>query len=295
MWGLAIGYKCFLISEAFGLMSGPSRPSQGSSEVRDGSGSDDDWLRELCLPGEASCSAGSASINNNRDCDAGAGDMEVDSLERLLHEDDCSGEPSQLSLKELMAAGAEFCTERSFRRFESAASGYNDNPVAAADGPFMMVDGHREQLVSTNYYKMLAPASLHWMPRLEPVMRAVLQDPTILIEFSPTNQLASRVLSHAEGRIRMLHSSLLTYKIGLTADPAYRWRKAEHAYCREIPKTFATMRLLAILEYGESAAYLEASLISTFNVHPACKNIAAGGESASKMQRPFFVYAVASA
>ena len=237
-----------MISEAFGLMSGPSRPSQGSSEVRDGSGSDDDWLRELCLPGEASCSAGSASINNNRDCDAGAGDMEVDSLERLLHEDDCSGEPSQLSLKELMAAGAEFCTERSFRRFESAASGYNDNPVAAADGPFMMVDGRREQLVSANYYKMLVPASLHWMPRLEPVMRAVLQDPTILIEFSPTNQLASRVLSHAEGRIRMLHSSSLTYKIGLTADPAYRWlpRDPEDLCCHAASGHFGVRRICSI-------------------------------------------------
>ena len=88
-------------------MSGPSRPSQGSSEVRDGSGSDDDWLRELRVPGEASCSAGSASINNNRDCDAGAGDMEVDSLERLLHEDDCSGEPSQLLLKEPYGGGSQ--------------------------------------------------------------------------------------------------------------------------------------------------------------------------------------------
>ena len=283
-----------MIPEAFGLMSSGS--SHGATEVRDGCDSDHEWLMELCLPdGKASGSAGSVNNNNIRDRDAD--DMEVDSLERLLHEDDCSGDPSQLSLKDLMAAGAEFCTERSFRRIESAASRYNDNPGAAGDGqgPLMMVNGRREQLVSANYYKTLVPAALHLMPRLEPVMRAVLQDPTILIEFSPTNQLASRVLSHAEGRIRMLHSSSLTYKIGLTADPAYRWRKAEHAYCREIPKTFATMRLLAILEYGESAAYLEASLISTFNVHPACKNIAAGGESASKMEGPFFVYAVASA
>ena len=173
--------------------------------VRDGCDSDHEWLMELCLPdGKASGSAGSVNNNNIRDRDAD--DMEVDSLERLLHEDDCSGDPSQLSLKDLMAAGAEFCTERSFRRIESAASRYNDNPDAAGDGqgPLMMVNGRREQLVSANYYKTLVPAALHLMPRLEPVMRAVLQDPTILIEFSPTNQLASRVLSHAEGRIRML-------------------------------------------------------------------------------------------
>lgn len=270
-------------------MSGPS--TQGAS---DGSDSDNDWLMELCTQ----CPELKKADNINTENDNHVGDgMEVDSLERLLHEQDCcTGDAEQISLKEAIAFNAQFCTERRFERFQSAASRmYDDYPSADRQGPFMMIDGQRQQLVSANYYKMLVPAALHGLPRLEAVMRSILQDPQILLEFSASHQLASKVLSHAVARIRNLISLSLTYKIGLTYDPAQRWRFADHAYCRQSPRSFATMRLLAVVEHGETAAFIEASLIASFREHSGCKNIAGGGETTAKIQGPFFVYAVASA
>ena len=166
------------------------------------------------------------------------------------------------------------------------------NPVSYS-GAFVMVDGRREQLVSANYYKTLTPVPLQNLPRLQSVMRTLLADPQIHVDFL-TCQLASKILKHAYARIHHLISTSVKFKIGLTADPCHRWRHAAHSYCLEKPRIFQSMKLLAILEHGEAVAMLEAALIATFISHEACLNVAEGGESISKIDGPFFVYAVVS-
>ena len=252
------------------------------SEVRPES--DDEWFVEL-LSSHADRSSTAAEAAES------SMDVEGDTLQQLLTSDGSGSHDGwdEPSLSSLLAKHSEFCKEGPC---VTPAASRCENPVSYS-GAFVMVDGRREQLVSANYYKTLIPVPLQNLPRLQSVMRTLLADPQIHVDFL-TCQLASKILKHAYARIHHLISTSVKFKIGLTADPCHRWRHAAHSYCLEKPRIFQSMKLLAILEHGEAAAMLEAALIATFISHEACLNVAEGGESICKIDGPFFVYVVVS-
>ncbi|CAE7615832.1 cpt [Symbiodinium sp. CCMP2592] len=241
------------------------------SEVRPES--DDEWLVELLSSHAGSSSRAAEAAESSMD-------VEGDTLQQLLTSDGSGSHDGwdEPSLSSLLAKHSEFCKGGPC---VATAASRCENPVSFS-GAFVMVDGRREQLVSANYYKTLIPVALQNLPRLQSVMRTVLADPQIHVDFL-TCQLASKILEHAYTRIRHLISTSVKFKIGQTADPSHRWRRAAHSYLLEKPRVFRSMKLLAIFEHGEAAAMLEAALIATFISHEACLNVVLGGESISKI------------
>ena len=77
--------------------------------------------------------------------------------------------------------------------------------------------------------------------------------------------------------------------------PVHRWNCAEYGYKHDALTPWSYMRVLAIFQYGESAAVLEAALIFSWQNDCRCLNRAGGGESVLKQGSPFFVYVVVAA
>lgn len=89
---------------------------------------------------------------------------------------------------------------------------------------------------------------------------------------------AGAVLAHASQVVRdVIGQGPTIFKIGITADPDYRWRNAKYGYQRDRD---AYQQMLVFSEADSAgAAMLEASLISMFRNTSGCRNAAPGGES----------------
>ena len=151
-----------------------------------------------------------------------------------------------------------------------------------------------QRLASRNYWKSLVPANLHGLPGLSAVMNEVLAHPCIKLEVLPTTVLASKLLNHANNLIRAVPVES-KFKIGLTVHPVHRWQNPQYGYNRETSLVWSKMRLVCILQYGESAGMMEAALIQAWASDHRCVNEAGGGESVLKQAGPFFIYVVVSA
>ena len=145
------------------------------------------------------------------------------------------------------------------------------------------------QIVSPNYWKLLVPEPLLYLPRFEEVMRGVMADLDIRLSFLPSNLLASKILAQAHAVLQGLPGKCC-FKIG----PLHRWQNPAFGYKHSRNPLWHIMKLLGVVAHGESAGFLEAALISAWASHPSCLNEAGGGEAISKQEGPFFVYVVVS-
>ena len=151
-----------------------------------------------------------------------------------------------------------------------------------------------DKLASANYWKCLVPATFHDLQAMGDIMNAVLAEPAVRLEVLPKTVLANKILTHANAVIRAVPESC-TFKIGITTHPVHRWNNSEFGYKHELFPKWECLKILAILQYGESAGIFEASLIESWADDPRCLNDAGGGESVLKIAGPSFVYVVVAA
>ena len=153
--------------------------------------------------------------------------------------------------------------------------------------------GKRQRLVSSNYWKLLVPKHLHDLPRLPDVMKAILMEPDITLEIQPSLGLASKVLQNAQ---RVLHDlpKQSCFKIGQTSHPVHRWGNIDYGYKHSRQTQWRTLKIIAVVAHGETAGFVEATLISAWCSDIRCLNVAGGGEGISRQEGPFFIYAVVS-
>ena len=147
------------------------------------------------------------------------------------------------------------------------------------------------RLVSSNYWKLLVPKHLHYLGRLPELMKNIMEEPDISLEIRSCHALASRVLEQAHQCIRALQGC---FKIGLTSDPVHRWSNSNFGYKHSLRPRFQGLKIIGVVAHGEAAGFLEAALISAWSSDPRCLNVAGGGETISRQEGPFFVYAVVS-
>ena len=152
--------------------------------------------------------------------------------------------------------------------------------------------------VSPNFWKTLVPENLLALPRVKGVIKDIMMDPNLILNFEPSYTLASKVLAHANEVIKAIPNNCL-FKIGQTSHPAHRWNNEGYGYKHysdpwTLLPIWCNMRILGILAYGESAGFMEAALIAAWCSHPCCANDASGGEAVCKTDGPFFVYIVVS-
>ena len=148
-----------------------------------------------------------------------------------------------------------------------------------------------ERPASTNYWKCLVPAPLHDLKALGDIMNAVLAEQAVRVEVLPKTVLASKILSHANAVIRAVPENIV-FKIGITTHPVHRRNNPDFGYKHSLFPQWDCLKILAIMQHGESAGIFEASLIETWAGHPCCLNEAGGGESVLKLSGPSFVYVV---
>ena len=132
---------------------------------------------------------------------------------------------------------------------------------------------------------------MHDVSGLQDIMNDILADPDVTLQVHPRATLASKLLDHAHSVIRDIPEDAW-FKVGLTKHPVHRWRNPEFGYVHESSPPWSSMKVLTLLEHGESAGIFEASLLSVWASDVRCLNQAGGGEAVSKQAGPFFIYVV---
>ena len=158
-------------------------------------------------------------------------------------------------------------------------------------GAVVQRNSGRTRLVSGNYWKLLVPKHLLHMPRLPGLMSEIMAEPAVRFDVVAGNALASKVLQNAQAVIRSLPTKRF-FKIGLSLNPVHRWCNLEYGYQNSISPHWSQMRVLAMLEHGEAAGFVEAALVASWQADSRCLNSAHGGEAVAKQEGPFCVYVV---
>lgn len=154
----------------------------------------------------------------------------------------------------------------------------------------------RNKAIMATVSSLRIPAEILSMPlTMERLERLASISPTAIYLQVTKQRLANLVLTHCKAAIatRCVNSEICnSFKLGLTCDPASRWTDEIYGY-RQL--NFSSMTIVAILQTGEAAAYLEAALISEYVTSPKCLNKALGGEGNTHNPGPYFVYFVINA
>lgn len=141
--------------------------------------------------------------------------------------------------------------------------------------------------------------SLRALPRLHKLIQGGLgNDGLVWLKTPPANYNAGQQLSWCKAKINsVLSQGPYVYKIGITADPIFRFYKVPTAsspspgYYRCHEK-FKAMHVLFACQSFDEASLMEAALIEAHVGKPGCRNVKLGGEGRRSEDPPFFTYAV---
>ena len=146
--------------------------------------------------------------------------------------------------------------------------------------------------------KLFRP-KLRSLPRLSNLISQGLgTDGLVWLKLPPPNANAGQALACCKNKIQsVLDRGPHVYKIGITADPMFRfykeWSSSSPTFgyyrCHE---KFKGMYVLFACSTWDEAALMEATLIDSHKGLPGNRNIRPGGEGRVSGEPPFFTYLV---
>ena len=130
------------------------------------------------------------------------------------------------------------------------------------------------------------------------LQKGLLDDPRVVCKMPPPSLNAGRCLAYCREALQnVLCRGPTVYKIGLTADPLFRFYKKPSpvspspGYFYERDR-FEIMYIVYAARTFEEAALMEAALIEPHLHRQGCRNILPGGEGRQVNEGPFFCYMV---
>lgn len=136
------------------------------------------------------------------------------------------------------------------------------------------------------------------LPRLSSLISEGLgQDSRVQLHLPPPNTSSGKALEWSGRKISSILRVPCVYKIGITADPMFRFYKEPtnssptcgYFLCHE---KFVAMRVIFAALTFQEAGLMEAILIESHKGQPGNRNIRPGGEGKQIGNCPFFTYIV---
>ncbi len=134
--------------------------------------------------------------------------------------------------------------------------------------------------------------SLRALPRLHKLIQGGLgSDGLVWLKMPPANYTAGQQLSWCKAKISsVLSQGPHVYKIGITADPIFRFYKVP-TVSSPSPGYYRCHEKFKAQSFDE-ASLMEAALIEAHVGKPGCRNVKLGGEGRRSEDPPFFTCAV---
>ena len=141
--------------------------------------------------------------------------------------------------------------------------------------------------------------ALRGLPRLQHlILKGLGDDGLVWLKLPPPMANTGKALASRRRQIEnVLTKGPHVYKVGVTADPLFRFYKEpthespSPGYYRS-PDRFKFMDVIYAAESFDEAALMEAVLIETYKGMPGNRNVRPGGEGRQCGQGPFFTYFV---